>query len=227
MTKEEFISSIKNENVVVEEESLKVSISNEISKESLIETLGKIYDYEIENEDVSVVLDLKKLKTELLAEAVKYSLTREDLKNPIMILNIINLIKIYNTLDETFFENENIYVSSIEELLDLKLSIRDELKEFVKKVSIYFLSLFKSYNKVSYSQLDTHIALPNIFSTIFLSVDIMTLSGIFSVSDHFDTKECVYIDESFKYISNLLMKNSISLAMMNTFLENNNDASDK
>ena len=197
--------------------------SKEISEEELITLLQQIYDIE-NSEDYNdiIYLKLKGLKVELLSQAIKYSLSREDLKNPLMLLNIINLLKIYNTLDDSFFENDDVYVSSIEELLDLKLSLLNELKDFTKKVSIYFMSLFKSYNKITFSPLDKHIKLPNIYSAIFLSCDILTLSGIFSTSEPFSTSECVFINESFKYVSSLLMKNSLSLSLFNSFLESTN-----
>ena len=195
-----------------------------ISKEELLQLLQQVYDYENKEENKDVVfLKLKGLSVDLLAESIKYSLTRDDLKNPLMILNIINLIKIYNTLDDSFFENEDIYVSSIEELLDLKLSIGNELKQFIKQLSIYFVSLFKSYNKTSYSPLDNHIKLPSVYDRIFLSSDLLTLSGILSVSPAFSTDECVYIEESLLYISNIMRKNIMATGMINLFLEGLNN----
>lgn len=225
MTQEEFVSTINTVNGIVIDElqPLKIRITNAILKNDMIETLGKIFDYEKDLENVNVILDLKGLDTELLLEAIKYALTREDLKDPVMILNILNLVKIYNTLDDSFFENKNIYVSSIEDMLDLKLSLRNELKSFSKQLSIYFISLFKSYNKISYNPLDSHIQLPNIYSAIFLSSDILTLSGIFAVSETFSTENCVYIDDSFKYISNLLTKNVVALDFMNGFFKGLNN----
>ena len=79
--------------------------------------------------------------------------------------------------------------------------------------------MFKSYNKTSYSPLDNHIKLPAIYEKIFLSLDLLTLSGIFSVSPSFSTDECVYIEESMLYVSNIMRKNIIAMGMMNAFLE--------
>lgn len=197
-----------------------VTPNNNISEEDLLTLLKQVYDFENQEEYNDVImLKLKGLSVDLLSEAIKYSLSREDLKNPTMILNIINLIKIYNTLDDSFFENENVYVSSIEELLDIKFNIHSELQQFIKQLSIYFISLFKSYNKTSYSPLDNHIKLPSMYEKIFLSLDLLTLSGIFSVSPTFSTDECVYIEESMLYVSNIMRKNIIAMGMMNAFLE--------
>ena len=192
----------------------------DISHEDLINLLQQVYDTENQEGYNDVIfLNLKGLSVESLAEAFRYSLSREDLKNPSMLLNIINLIKIYNTLDDSFFENEDVFVSSIEELLDVKFEIHNELQQFIRQVSIYFMSLFKSYNKTTYSPLDNHIKLPSIYAKIFLSLDLLTLSGIFSVSPKFTTDDCVYIEESMLYISNIMRKNIIAMGLMNTFLK--------
>ncbi len=191
-----------------------------ISKENLLTLLQQVYDTESQEDFNGIVyLRLRGLSTELLTDAFKYSLSREDLKDPLMILNIINLIKIYNTLDDSFFENENIYVTSLEDLLDLKLEINSELKKFIRQVSIYFVSLFKSYNKTSYSPLDNHIKLPSIYEKIFLSSDLLTLSGILSVSPEFSSNDCIYIDEALLYISTIMGKNMMAMGMLNSFLE--------
>lgn len=200
-------------------DNVKIKVNNEISSEQLIDLIKKVYEFESNSEHINILLLLKGLDITKIEEAVKYSLTREDLRDPIMILNILNFIKTYNTLSDDFFENENIYVSSLDDFLDLKLALRKELKEFSQKLSIYFISLFKSYNKTDYVPTDVHMELPWIYRSIMLSSDILTLSGIFAVSEHFDTERCVYIDEAFKYVSSLLMKNSISIACLNNFLE--------
>ena len=86
---------------------------NDITKEELIDLLKYVYDLE-NNEKFkdNILLKLKGLNTDLIEESIKYSLTREDLKDPLMILNIINLIKIYNNLNDNFFQDENIYIDS-------------------------------------------------------------------------------------------------------------------
>lgn len=217
MTKEELINAISSEFVEVlnNEEGLTVNVKNGINQDDLLPLLEKIYNFEAETKEI-VYLKLKGLDSSLIVEAVRYSLTRDDLRNPYMILNIINLIKIYNTLDDSFFENDKIYVNSIEDLLDVKLDLSEELKKFQKQLSIYFISLFKSYNKISYEPLDKHIELPEIYKNIILSLDILTLSGIFSVSEPFSTEECVYIDSAIIYMNELLIRGAISSNLLNS-----------
>jgi hypothetical protein len=139
-----------------------------------------------------------------------------------MLLNIINYIKSGTKLNDVFFENENIYVTSIVDLLNLKLAIKKELDEFIRKLSIHFIALFKSYNKLSFTPLDKHIQLPNIYKSIFLSSDILTLSGIFALSKNFEIDECVYIEDAYHILNELLLKSSIGINLMNDFLRMRN-----
>lgn len=222
MSKEELLKSIDNEFVKIDNlEKFEISITEGISEDKLLEILKTIYDYENNSNDL-VYLKLKSLPIELKTQAIKYSLTREDLRNPYMILNIINLIKIYNTLDDSFFDDDKIYVSSIEDLLDIKLDLSTELENFQQKLSIYFISLFKSYNKFTYEPLDKHIELPSLFKHIILSTDLLTLSGIFSVSKPFSTDECIFIDGANAYLGELLLKGSLTTYLMNNFLGESN-----
>ena len=219
MTKEELIQKLSTSDVVVTDDeylNIKISSTNDMN---IVDYLKIVYEYENDIEYNNVLLDLKELPTKDLVEAVKYSLHYEELKDAVMILNIINFIKTYNNLEESFFESKDVYVNSIEELLDLKLALRNDLRAFSKKLSIYFISLFKTYPKTSFTPTDVIVKMPSIFGNIILGTDLYTLSGIFSFSESFDTKECVYVDEAYKYISNLLMKNSISMAFFNMFTE--------
>ena len=223
MTKEELIKAISGDFVNVEntENNLTVNVKEGIEKDTLLEKLKDIFDYETETKGI-VFLNLKGLDTSLISESIRYALSREDLRNPYMILNIINLIKIYNTLDDSFFNDSKIYVNSIEDLLDVKLDLSEELKKFQRQLSIYFISLFKSYNKLSYEPLDKHIELPEIYKNIILSLDILTLSGIFSVSEPFSTEECVYIDSAIIYMNELLIRGGIYSNLLNELFGDKN-----
>lgn len=191
----------------------------DISKEQLLEMVESIYDSEL-NLDTkdTYLLNFKLLNSELKAEVFKYAFTREDLKDPLTSLNIFNLIKIYNTLDETFFEDENVWFNSLEDLLDLKLLIHSELKTFVRQFSIYFLSLIKSYNKMTYTLLDNNIELPQLYKTLFLSMDFMTAAGIFSVSNPINTTELLCINDPMKYLTEMMVKNCLGISLFNDFL---------
>jgi len=198
-----------------------IIVSNDIGdKDTLIDFLSKFYDFEKNSSDIGKIkLNLKSLTTESKIEAFRYSLTRDDICDPYMILNMFNMVKIYNTLDDSYFLNPVIYINSIEEFLDIKLELQSELKQFSKQISIYFLSLLKSYNKTSYTPLDQHQNLPLLYSYIFQFSDFLTISGIFSITEPFSTEECKYIDDSYVYIKLLIEKSMISNNLLMKFID--------
>ena len=227
MENKEVLQNLTNkyqDNVTVEETAdlLRVKVNPNINKQTLLDLLSELYKLENElakENKNNIGIDLKGLNTELLTAAVSYSLTREDLADPLMLLNILDLVKIYNTLDTSFFENPDVYVNSIEELLDLKLDLQEDLDKFTRQLSIYFISLFKSYNKTNYTPLDKHIPLPRIYKALFVTSDFLTLSGIFSVSKPFSTEECVYLDDAMDCLINLQIKGQFGIEFLNHLLE--------
>lgn len=195
-----------------------IIVKKDISESTLLNFLKTFYDFEI-SQKTTYKLDLKHTSISNKIAAFKYSLTRDDFINAQMILNLYNLVKIYNTLDDEFFASSNIYINSIEELLDIKLELQPELKTFAKTISMYFISLFKSYNKVTYTPLDEHTELPKLYSLIFMISDLLTLSGILSISDNFSINELKYIDGAFVYIKNIVNKSYLSNNMISKFME--------
>lgn len=220
---------VSNADIIIEKQEDETQVftitpHTDITQEDLLSLVQQIYDREIDEEfKDTILLHLKSLSSELKAEVLKYAFTREDLKDPLTSLNIFNLIKIYNTLDDSFFEDENVWFNSLEDLLDLKLLIHSELKQFVRKFSIYFLSLIKSYNKMTYTPMDNNIELPQIFKTLFLSMDFMTAAGIFSVSSPINTDELLLVSDPIRYLSEMMVKNCIGIKLLNDFLEQKAD----
>lgn len=214
MTKLEEFSTFEGIEVVNDE----VIVSKDIPEIALLGFLKCFFDFEISS-NVTFKLNLKNLTTENKVSAFKYALTRDDIIDARMILNLFNLVKIYNTLDDSYFESDDIFVNNIEELLDIKLELQSELKVFAKTISIYFISLFKSYNKVTYTPLDEHMELPRMYSIMFMSSDLLTLSGIFSISESFSTEDCKYIDGAFVYLKDLICKSSMGNDLIMKFME--------
>ena len=169
--------------------------------------------------DGKTMLDIKSLSLDDKVAIIKIALNCDNVTDPLMIMNLINLVKVYNTLADEYFESPDVYVNSVEELLDLKLAISKELKEFTRRISLYFLSLFKSYSKTAFTATDEHIELPKLYDTIFRAVDFLTLAGIFAKTPEISTKELVYVDNSYSILSTLLMKNNNTLRIMNQLFE--------
>jgi len=172
------------------------------------------------NEDTSnviVMFDLKNASTEQKIEALKYGFDNPNLADPLMQLNMYNLVKSYNNLNDEFFNSSDVYFNSVEELLDIKLALGANIKAFIKQLSIYFLSLIKSYTKFMYTPSDEHIKLPVLYANMILSSDLATLSGIFAKSPEFSTSELVYIDDAYVFMTTLLSKCQAGLGFMEDF----------
>lgn len=195
-----------------------ISFDENITTDELLDNLNKIYVLEESEEFKDIILTrLKNLNVDLIIEALRISLTRETLKDPLMLLNIINLVKVYNTLEDSFFEDENIYFNDMEDLLDVRLELREEVNAFSKQLSIYFISLIKSYSKTTFLPTDEYISLPAAYKSIILSTDFYTLSGIFAAGEQFDTTNCPYVIDAMECLSTLFLKNSVSLNLFENF----------
>ena len=206
----------------IDQKTIQIKFQENISKQNALFNLSIIYQIENNNNNNEYIINLKlkKLPLNIIAQCIKYSLNYQNLKDPLMVLNIYNLIKTYNTLDDSFFDNDSIYISSLQQFLDLKILINTQLKKYIKQLSIYFISLFKSYTKMDYTPLDNHIKLPLLYKSIIDISDLYILSGILSLSQNFNTNQCIYIDDAYKILLTLLSKNNVSLALLTNFFKN-------
>lgn len=220
---ENFITKYKDViNVTETDELIRVKVNNKINEVDLVSFVNELYDIEnevVDKNEKNIGLDLKGLDLKYIEEIVKLSLKREDLVDPLMILNITNFIKIYNTLNSSFFENQDVYISELSDLLDLRLDLQEELEDFVQQLSIYFISLFKSYNKLTYAPNDIHKPLPKVFKAIFLTSNFLTLSGIFASSKPFSTEQCIYLDDALDCIYSLETKSGLEFKFINLTLK--------
>ena len=103
----------------------KVSFDETTPKELVLKTVKMINDYEstFEVRDFhqqvklpTIEIDAKACSSDTLIALMDYALHREDLLNASLILNIFNLIKQYNSLSESYFNNPRSYIKSIDYL---------------------------------------------------------------------------------------------------------------
>lgn len=173
--------------------------------------------------DIIVMFDLKNASTEQKIEAIKYGLQTPTLQDPLLQLNIYNLVKSYNNMNEYFFSSTDVYFNSVEEILDVKLALGKEIKAFIRQLSIYFMSIFKSYNKFVFTPSDEHIVLPALYRNMILSSDLGTLSGIFTKTPEFSTKELVFVDDAYVYLTTLINKSQRGTDLVEEFLKSLED----
>ena len=239
----------KNENILIENKDIDsveyvyVTVKEGIESKDLVSFLKDYYDLqnEIYSEEsktlekqteknevtvesrtkiLNMLLNLKGLSIDKKIEAIRYSLTREDLLDVNMLLNITSLVRNYNNFSKDFFEVENCYFNKIMDFVDARTELQEELKVLSKQLSIYFLSLFKSYNKTHYTPLEKHIELPSLYASLFMSMDILSLSSIFSSCEPFSTDECVYIENGIAFLTVLLQKSNLANTLLNDFFMN-------
>lgn len=214
MTIEELIK--KHSFTALEENRIKVN--KEVSPSDILSFVKEYCDLQANEEEWNYYLDLKGVNQKALIEAIKYMLSREDLKDKLVILNIISLIKPCNSLDDEVFKSEDIYFNSLTEFLDFKLALNENLKEFCTTLSIYYVSLFKSYAKLEISFLDDARDMPSLYGTLIASLDFFTLGGIFSKARPFNTDACFVIKSAAAYVSNLADKNKITSSLYEAIL---------
>ena len=213
--------------------TIEVRLLPNINVDDTITVLKLVYDWENDIEDFKiekpekeeeqvkkpmVSLSLKGISFDSLCEGFRYSMQRKDLKNPIMLMNIYNLIKVYNTTNEYYFNSEDVYISNLIDATDLKLELDEQITELKKEFSLYFLSVLKSYNHMLYTDKDNCVELPNMYKAFFNSSDLLTVCGIFNDSPNIDTKDCKLIHNAFEYVSAMLEKSMVGFNLMENFL---------
>ena len=142
----------------------------------------------------------------------------KDLRDKLVILNIINLIKTSNTLDDEVFKSEDLYLNSLSDFLDFKLSVTIDLRNFCRYLCMYYVALFKSYAKLEISFLDNAEDIPSLYGMIIASLDFFTLGSIFAKADSFDTDECPVIKNAASYIITLVEKTKVANNLLEAIL---------
>ena len=209
-----FSTACDNQNIIIKADD---------NAENVVEVIKNItnlvQEFNKDNEEqVILMFNLKEAKTEQKIEALKYGFNTPTLDDPLMQLNLYNLIKSYNNMNDEFFASSDVYFNSVEELLDIKLALGAEIKAFIRQLSIYYMSLFKSYNKLFFTPSDEHISLPTLYKNMILTSDLLTLSGIFAKSPEFSTNELIYIDDAYVYLTALITRSNNSMDLIDDFL---------
>lgn len=205
----EFDETINKHIQTISEDRIK--ILNSISEEELVSFL------DVATIDEKLYLDLKDLNKDKLCVVFKYAMQHEDRSSPLITLNLFNLLKTYNNLEDSFFKNSDVYFKDTIELVDIKLQLDIETKNFLKKFAIYFLSLMKSYNKITYSPLETVTTLPTLYQVLFSMMDFGTAAGIFSRAPGINTDECLQIENAYQFLNLMLIKSGMAINFLVDF----------
>jgi hypothetical protein len=187
-----------------------------LNEKELILALEEIYIKE-KDTDTSEFLDIKPLPFELKKAVFKHALTYPDLLNSYMILNIFNLIKGYNTFDDSFFENPSIYFNTLEEFLDIKTDLATEINVFMKQLIVWYLSVLRSCSIVD----ENAVTMPFVFQRIILAGDFVSLANIFSKVPDINNIELFVVKDAYVYLTTLVKKFAIGDMLMEALVNGN------
>lgn len=194
--------------------------SDDITEDNLIRTLNFIYEYELENKK-SCSLYLKNLSQELKLSIFNNALTNENLVNSNIILNIFNLIKGYNTFEDSFFEHNDVIFKDLEEYLDIKIELNRNLGSFIKNLIFYYLSIIRSCGITEYTNEMNPIDIPMIYQRILSISDIVSLSSIFMKSPNIETNDLVLVNNAYQYMALLSSNFNFANKLMGYILNGN------
>lgn len=202
-----------------------ITFSENISIEDLLKVFTDIISYEEKDENLEhpVKFDIKNLDIDKLTALYKFWMSKdiiEKIRNSTIILNIILLLKTYNTFDNDFFAHPLIFISSIDKYLDIKLDLQDEIQEINRQIGVYFMSLMKSLSKTEYTMLDSYVDMPYFFKSVFISMDMVTISGILSTIPEDYQYKTSFIKDANKYMTVLARNYVMSDDMINEFMTN-------
>ncbi len=181
--------------------------------------LQNVFDFELAYE-YDFKLQFKALNKDIKIQLLRKWLLDENMSNSIVLLNIINLIKTYNTLSDDFFRNQNIIFNDITELLDIKIGIKNEIDIFVKNLCIWYLSLFVSVHKNESNYLDDVYEIPVPYKKLLLSLDFYTLSGICQKAKDFEISSLKCVKEAYQIVSVLSEKNNMTMKIFEDIQKN-------
>lgn len=151
-----------------------------------------------------------KLETDELCELMRMALTRETMVNTQLLANINILVSGYNTLDDSLFQSPLILFSDIEQLLDVKLTLDKEIKDFQTKTVYWYLSCLYSAHKVEYTYLDQTVKMPNLWRKFLMATNLLTISQIMSKAEPINTSSLVLVENAYPVIMELSANMSLA-----------------
>ena len=137
-----------------------------------LENLNDNFFMEIGAEEI---LKVKELSTDDKVTCFKFFLGSDVISNISVLSNIFLLINGISNIDEDSIDDERIFFNSLEEYVDIKLQIREEIDKFNIALLEYYLGIIEGL-EVVLDELKTHI--PNTHFNIMSLVTPQLISRI-------------------------------------------------
>lgn len=122
-----------------------------------------------------VILEIKELPTEDKIKCFRYFLGTDVITNVSVIANLFLLINGITDIEDNALDDERVFFSSLEEYIDVKLEIKNEIDVFNTRLLEYYLGVIKGLS-VNLDELKTHI--PNTFFNLMPIVTINLISKL-------------------------------------------------
>lgn len=191
-------------------EDVFLSFDESLSVNDLTNQVKEVLELENEELPCHIFLCLKKFSHAHKLSILKYAMHYDNLCDLVLLLNILNLIKCYNDLEDSFFKDDYILFDAIDDMLDYSVELTEDITYLKRELNLAFLSVFKSYHKFTYADTDNFKpCLTKLLHHLLLSCDLLTLSSIFATSESINTNDCYYVKNAMFYIQELFSKNAI------------------
>lgn len=198
-----------------------IYLTNSLIDSDVRKILDHVVSYEKSNESKCIRIRCVGFSTSQIVNVYRWFFQnpqRDDIRNVSLILNVLSIMKTYNTFDNSFFQCDDIFVNSIEQILDVKSEILDDIQHFCKDIGECYMSMLRSISKYEYSELDQYVDIPVLFKVIFDYVDILTLSGFLTNIE--DTCQMTFKKYKFadKYVKQICRSCIIADTMISNFM---------
>lgn len=202
-------------------ENTKISFEYSLNADDICSVLGLILyleETEFKDKQSSLSISLRGLDTSKLIHVYKYLLTRDSLINPTIIINISLLLNGYNTLDDSMFSSKDVFETSLNQLIDVKLELKQDLKKLQNTLAYWYLGCIKYMSKVEYTYLDDVQKMPSLYHLLLLSLTFMSISSIIQKATDIDWNNLPIVENAYFVISQLSLKSSIDSKLLSVIL---------
>lgn len=179
--------------------------------------IKNLNDEYFSNIEPDKILEIKGLTTEEKAECFKYFLNTDVITNVSVISNIFLLINGITDIDEDALNDERIFFNSLEEYIDVKLEIKNEIDVFNTRLLEYYLGIVKGLS-VNLDELKSHI--PNTYFNLMPLVTPNLVSKLtVKYLDRINTKNVKPVFNAIELYSEINNTDSLFLGFVQTLMK--------
>lgn len=160
------------------------------------------------------LIDLKGKDNETLISVFKDVLENPNCVNYSVILNSNLLLNGYNTLDDSMFENNEVWFSNIEQLIDIKLEMSAEIQKFQTQLAFWWIAVMKSAYKIEYVYLDQLEEVPNLYKRLLITSPLIALSQCVAKSKGINLENVPMVKDGYPILMEVCSTAALSYKML-------------